>query len=137
MIMYLTFGDYYGDGHRQYKMIFAEGQSVNKVKEAERKMKEACPNFYMAEDYEDGSIGEETWKLIEQIYPIERFKQYDENHGWRPEDTWTDIKQSNGFYYIDVYIDIYVYLLNHFGAEITQVEIPHALDTQSCYGWFE
>lgn len=137
MIMYLTFGDYYDDGHGKFKIVFVEGSDPKAVERAEKRLKEQYPNFYMAEDYEDCSFNDAAWEAIKTSdYPIWRFAEKDKNHNWSGVKDWDEIKANNGFYYIDVIIDIYIWLLNDFGAGIQQIDIPHALDTNVGYGWF-
>ena len=137
MIMYLTFGDFYDDGHGKFKIVFVRGENPGAVRDAEKKLREQYPNFYMAEDYEDCSFSEDVWQAIETSgYPIWRFAEKDENHNWEGVNGWDEIKEYNSFYDIDVMIDIYIWLLNDFGAGIERVELQHALDTNVGYGYF-
>ena len=137
MIMFLTFGDYYNDGHGKFKLIFVEGDDPKAVQIAETKIKERYPDLYMAEDYEDGSLNDVAWEAIKNsAYPISRFASIDESHNWEGVTDWEEIKQGNGYYDINVIIDIYIWLLNEYGAGITQIEVPHALDSNIGYGWF-
>ena len=137
MIMYLTFGDYYDDGHGKFKIVFVEGEDPKAVEYAEQQLRKCYPNLYLAEDYEDGSFSNDTWKAIDENgYPIWRFTRIDESHNWEGVTDWDEIKKENGYYDINVIIDIYIWLLNAFGAGIKQIEIPHALNTDVGYGWF-
>lgn len=137
MIMYLTFGDYYDDGHGKFKIVFVEGEDPKAVTLAKEQLIKQYPDFYMAQDYKSCKFNDSAWEAIEASgYPIWRFAEKDENHNWNGVNSWDEIKTANGFYDIDVIIDIYIWLLNDFGAGIKLVEIPHALDTNVGYGWF-
>ena len=68
MKMYhLPFGDWSGDGHREFRVIPVKCEDPNTFKEAEDKIKEKYGKYffsYMADDSEDATIGEEIWKAV-------------------------------------------------------------------------
>ena len=79
MKMYhLPFGDWSGDGHREYRVIPVMCEDKDTFEKAEIKIKEKYGEYFfhnLADRYEDSTIGKEIWKAVleDTDYTIENF----------------------------------------------------------------
>ena len=125
MKMYhLPFGDWSGDGHREFRVIPVKCEDPNTFKEAEDKIKEKYGKYffsYMADDYEDATIGEEIWKAVieDTSYSVEDFLKdidgYDINNIHTLGDVYDNFK--NEPMNIEVVIGMYLALVRAYGAK--------------------
>lgn len=130
MKMYhLPFGDWSGDGHREYKIVPVMCEDKDTFKKAENKIKEKYGEYffsYMADDFEDATIGEEIWKAVleDTNYTIDNFLD-DIDDTYRTEGITTleqAVKElSNEPMPIKVVIGMYLALVRAFGAEFEVV----------------
>lgn len=126
MKMYhLPFGDWSGDGHREYRVIPVMCEDKDTFKKAEDKIKEKYGQYFfghMADDFEDDIIGEEIWKAVleDTDYTIDNFLD-DIDDTYRTDGITTfeqAIKElSNEPMPIEVVIGMYLALVKAYGAE--------------------
>lgn len=125
MKMYhLPFGDWSGDGHREFRVIPVKCEDPNTFKEAEDKIKEKYGEYffsYMAEDFGDATIGEEVWKVVleDTDYSVEDFLKdidgYDTDDIHTLSDVYDNFK--NEPMNIEVVIGMYLALVRTYGAK--------------------
>ena len=120
MKMYLPFGDWSGDGHRQWNKVLIEAPSMEHLLEAQKQITEKYGDDffnYFADNYEDGSLGVKIWKALEEAqYPVERLKEKDDWNDWTGIVDFSECYEYS--FNIDVIIDTFVWLLNAHGAQI-------------------
>lgn len=135
----LSFGDYYDDGHGKHEEIFIQTENIDSVLAAKKEVNKR--KLYLANDYNDSSICDETWKLlIESGYTITQLAEVfdcriDEDYATLEDFFKSDDSEKN-YLSIDVIEDIYLHLLRYFGAEFTVVPIK-IIDCDAGYGCFE
>lgn len=125
MKMYhLPFGDWSGDGHREFRVIPVKCEDPNTFKEAEDKIKEKYGEYffsYMAEDFGDATIGEEVWKAVleDTDYSVKDFLKdidgYDVDGIHTLGDVYDNFK--NEPMNIEVVIGMYLALVRTYGAK--------------------
>lgn len=130
MKMYhLPFGDWSGDGHREYRVIPVMCEDKDTFEKAETKIKEKYGDYFfhnMADRYEDSTIGEKIWKAVleDTDYTIDNFLD-DIDDTYLTEGITTleqAIKElSNEPMPIEVVIGMYLALVRAFGAEFEVV----------------
>lgn len=149
MLINLYFGDYYDDGHGHYYHTCVEAESIDIIFATKEKIKEDYPHFFdqLAYHYLDNSIGPEVEKaLLAANYPAERFcekmddTEYDEFESLEAifnSEPWE--KNEHKIYTIELVADIIIWMLNYYGANITEVEKPECptITFTSGYGLFE
>ena len=129
MKMYhLPFGDWSGDGHREFRVIPVRCEDKDTFAKAENKIKEKYGErfFYgMAHDFEDATLSEEVWQAVlnDTDYSLEDFIKADE---WHNTDDFTTLKEcydelKNEGMPIEVVIGMYLALVRAFGAEFEVV----------------
>jgi hypothetical protein len=134
----LSFGDYYDDGHGKHQEIFIQTENIDSVLTAKKEINRK--NLYLANDYEDSSLCDKTWKLlIESNYTITQLAEaldnrIDEDYATLEEFVNSDDNQKN-YLFINGIIDIYLHLLRYFGAEFTVVPVE-IIDCDAGYGCF-
>lgn len=78
MKFYIPFGDWSSDGHGCYDEVLVEAESMEKLLEAEQKIKkEYGENFFQeyAQDYDDPKISSTCWQaLIDNNFPVSVLK---------------------------------------------------------------
>ena len=133
MKMYLPFGDWSDDGHGRYETVLIEAPSMEHLLNAQIKIKEKYGEHFFssfANDYEEPYIGEKVWQaLIDTNYPIERFRETQDDIMWDKCNSITEvIAFAESEEYDDIYVtldtvkDAFIWLLNAFGAEIKVCE---------------
>ena len=139
------FGDYYNDGHGQYETIHASSPKTYEeiqaiIQRADFKFS-AFNNFYggLAVQYEEPHIGEVAWdEIIEMGYPYERFLEKIDDNTYDKYDGWDALKNTENLseivVTIELVMDIYIFVLNLFGAELT-VEDPERNEFTFEYGY--
>ena len=120
MKMYLPFGDWSGDGHKQWDKVLIEAPSMEHLLNAQKEIRAKYgENFfdYFAHDYEDAGLGEIVWQALEDAqYPITRLAEKDDCNDWVGVES---LKERRGYSFsIDVIIDTFIWLLNAYGAQI-------------------
>ena len=143
---YFHFGDYYNDGHGQYKTVYAT--SPKTYEEMERIvgkvsfMHPAFNNYYggLATQYDEPNIGEVSWvDIIEMGYPYERFLDKMDDITYDKYDGWDALKDaeilSEIVVNIELVMDIYFFALNRYGAELTITDSEHINQFMLDYGY--
>lgn len=125
MKMYLPFGDWSGDGHKQYEKVLIDAPSMKHLLNAQEKIKNKYgENFFegFATKYEEPTLTGKIWNaLVVEGYPIERLIKKDEVNDWSGLDWFefaTKYMPTNPTLGLDFIIDAFIWLLNAFGAEI-------------------
>ena len=130
MKMYhLPFGDWSGDGHREFRIIPVMCEDKDTFKKAEDKIKEKYGEYffsYMADDYEDATIGHDIWKAVleDTDYTLENFLD-DIDDTYRTEgiitleQAFTELQDEP--MPIEVVIGMYLALVRAYGAEFEVV----------------
>lgn len=117
MKMLLPFGDWSEDGHCKYDLIEIEAPSMEHLLNAENKIKAKYGKDFFehfATEYKDASIGDD---VIQALFDID----YD----FPNKDKYCDytfkecIEQDNNNFEIEYIQDMFIKLLNAYGAEIT------------------
>lgn len=130
MLMFLPFGDWSEDGHCKYELLQIEAPSMEHLLNAENKIKEKYGEDFFehfANEYEDSSLGQEVIEALLDIdydFPSvgEPFFQGIKNYSFQEyiEKYSDDIKGYDLFNLEDIQ-DMFIKLLNAYGAEITFV----------------
>ena len=125
---HLPFGDWSGDGHREYRVVAVECEDPNTFKYAENKIKEKYGGYFfsgMADEYECAVIEEEVWHAVleDTAYSVEDFLKdidgYDMDGIHTLGDAYDNFK--NEPMNIEVVIGMYLALVRAFGAEFEVV----------------
>ena len=133
----LTFGDYYNDGHGQYKYVLVKIHGD--IEQAERKLNEAYPDLYLASDYEDNTLNDVAWKaLMELGYTGEQYADAADDSDYSNmtlEEIRAYVDEHGEGACISLVMDIAIFLLNAFGAGIERVEYEarHYNDGYGCF----
>lgn len=125
MKMYLPFGDYSGEGHKQWDKVLIEAPSMEHLLEAQKKIKAKYgENFFegFATEWEEPTLTGKIWNaLIVEGYPISKLIEKDDVNDWSGLE-WYEFAlkylPTNPFVSIEFVIDAFIWLLNKFGAEI-------------------
>ena len=144
MKMYLPFGDWSHDGHGQYEKILISAPSMDNLLNAQQKIKDKYGKFFFqhfATEYMDSSIGDDIWQALEDTgYLVERLIEKDEVNDWTGVKSLAEIREydESPSLSLDVIIDMFIWLLNYFGAEIVRLdlreEIP-MINNWTCSGF--
>ena len=129
MKFYIPFGDYSGDGHKQYCNVLVSAPSMEGVAAAQKFYEEKYDEWFWrkyADDYGDPSITPEIEQaLLDTNYPIERFSQYQDDISFDDFKTLEELFNSDFWkkewkhnITLDTCIDTFIWLLNAAGAEI-------------------
>ena len=129
MKFYIPFGDYFGDGHKQYCNVLVSAPSMEGVAAAQKFYEEKYDEWFWrkyADDYGDPSITPEIEQaLLDTNYPIERFSQYQDDISFDDFKTIEELFNSDFWkegwkrnITLDTCIDTFIWLLNAAGAEI-------------------
>lgn len=151
MKFFIPFGDWSDDGHGKYVTVLVEAPSMDHLLEAQKKIKAKYGEHFFsdfANHYEEPYLSEENWQaLIDTNYPVERFKEYEDDIRYENckdiaevvelgpyEDSYSD----KIFVTLAVVKDTFIWLLNAFGAEIQVCEdhqqIP-MICNWTCFGF--
>ena len=129
---YFHFGDYYGDGHRQYTTICLESPKTRQeIQEIINKIDELHPIFNkwdsgLANQYDEPHIGNIAWdEIIELGYPYIKFLTALDDANYDEYDSWEAVKAvhqlSDICVNIELIIDIWLFIMNQYGAELEEV----------------
>ena len=143
MKMYhLPFGDWSGDGHREFRVIPVKCEDPNTFKEAEDKIKEKYGEYffsYMAEDYGDATIGEEVWKAVleDTNYSVEDFLKNIDGYDTDDIHTLSDVYDNfkNEPMNIEVVISMYLALVRTYGAKFEIVPNVEMITNVAALGY--
>lgn len=138
---YFHFGDYYGDGHREYRTVLCESpKSYDELQAIIKKIEFQHPAFQnwdggLANCYEKPHIDAASWEDIIRLgYPVESFIEKADDSDYSDIKKWEDFGEIEDltelYINIEVVIDIFVFIMNYYGAELTIVpEEPHNIFT--------
>lgn len=144
---YFHFGDYYGDGHRQYTTICCQSpKTQQEIQEIINKIDELHPAFNnwkdngLAIQYDEPHIGNESWKdIIKLGYPYEKLGilledlEFDNYTGWDDLKERYDLREI--YVNIDFIMDVFLFVMNYYGAELTEVVEDHSNHFDFGYGY--
>lgn len=146
---YFHFGDYYGDGHgRHVTVCYNSPKSKQEIQEIINKIDFKHPSFNswdagLAKQYDEPHIGEAAWEEIIKLgYPYERLGiilddlEFDKYSGW--DDLKNQYKLSDIYVNIDFIIEVFIYIMNYYGAELTEIieDKSNHFDFDYGYGCF-
>ena len=133
MKFYIPFGDYSGDGHKQYCNVLVSAPSMEGVAAAQKFYEEKYDGWFWnnyADDYGDSSITPEIEQaLLDTNYPLERFSHCQDDIRFDDFETLEELFKSDFWkeewehnITLDTCIDTVIWLLNAAGAEIIREE---------------
>lgn len=133
MKFYIPFGDYSGDGHKQYCNVLVSAPSMEGVAAAQKFYEEKYDNWFWAhyaDEYGNSSITLEIEQaLLDTNYPLERFSQCQDDIRFDDFETLEELFKSDFWkeewghdITLDACIDTFIWLLNAAGAEIVREE---------------
>ena len=120
MKFYIPFGDWSNDGHGKYKKILVKAPSMELLLEAEKKIKEKYSNLFFrgfANEYGEPFLSEDVKNALKENCP--EFLLKEDNYG----------------YDIDEIIDLFISLLNAFGANIVKIDEYPMICNWTCRGF--
>ena len=139
MKMYLPFGDWSEDGHKQYKKILIDAPSMEHLLEAQYKIKDWYGNSFFALFGEDNScLGKAVWDaLIITKYPVERLIELEDNNDWNGINSINQLLEidPNPYVGLDFVIDAFIWLLNAYGAQIIRLDDIPMICNWTCPGF--
>ena len=143
---YFHFGDYYGDGHRQYVTVCLESPKTRQeIQEIINKIDFKHPafnNWYggLANEYEAPHIGNVAWdEIIKLGYPYEKLGillddlEFDNYTGWDDLKEKYDLREI--YINIDFIMDVFLFVMNYYGAELTEVVEDNSNHFDFGYGY--
>jgi hypothetical protein len=124
-----------GDGHGRYETILVEAPSMEHLLNAQIKIKEKYGKYFFssfANEDETPYFIDTIWQaLIDTNYPIERFKEKQDNIIWEKCSSISEaikLSKTDEYGYDDISIelelvkDAFIWLLNAFDAEIVRLD---------------
>lgn len=133
MKMYLPFGDWSCDGHGHYEKVLIDAPSMEHLLKTQEKIKQKYGAKFF-EEMETGSshFSRAVWEaLIETKYPIERFKEKEDVNDWSDCETLQEVLEiePNPYISTDLLIDVFIWILNAYGAEIKNLDDEEKIPT--------
>lgn len=143
---YFHFGDYYGDGHRQYVTICLQSiKSRKEIQEIINKIHAEHPTFNkwdggLATEYEEPHIGNDAWEEIIALgYPYIKFLDALDDADYDKYDGWEAVKAvrqlSDICVNIELIIDIWIFVMNQYGAELEEIVEDNSNHFNFNYGY--
>jgi hypothetical protein len=143
---YFHFGDYYGDGHRQYVTVCLQSpKTCKEIHEIIYKINAEHPSFDswnsgLAKQYEEPHIGNEAWdEIIGLGYPYIKFLNTLDDADYDKYDNWEAVKAvhqlSDICVNIELIIDIWLFIMNQYGAELEEVVEDNSNHFDFDYGY--
>ena len=135
MKMYLPFGDWSGDGHKQFEKILIDAPSMDHLLEAQKQIKAKYGEFFFshfADSWEDSSIGDDVFQALEDTnYPFEKFIKLDDVNDWSELSCIEQLRSYDKYpsFSLDLIIDMFIWLLNAYGAQIVCLEESENIPT--------
>ena len=143
---YFHFGDYYGDGHRQYTTICCQSPKTREeIQEIINKIEFQHPAFNnwdsgLANQYDEPHIGNVAWdEIIKLGYPYEKLGilledlEFDNYTGWDDLKARYELKEI--YINIDFIMDVFLFVMNYYGAELTEVVEDNSNHFDFDYGY--
>ena len=143
MKFYIPFGDWSGDGHKCYEKVLVEAESMEKLLEAENKIKAIYGEDFFegyAEKYDNPQLDPKCWQaLLDNNMPISLLEEYDESNDWTGFSTLKEAleEDSNPYVDLDFVITSFIFLLNQYGAGIMVLNEPYIpeINNWTCPGF--
>ena len=143
MKFYIPFGDWSKDGHGHYEKVLVEAESMEKLLEAENKIKAIYgENFFegYAEKCDNPRLAPKCWQaLLDNNMPISLLEEYDELNDWTGFSTLKEAleEDSNPYVDLDFVITSFIFLLNQYGASIMVLNEPYIpeINNWTCPGF--
>ena len=143
---YFHFGDYYGDGHRQYTTICCQSpKNREEIQEIINKIEFQHPAFNnwdggLANQYDEPHIGNVAWdEIIKLGYPYEKLGILLEDLEFDNYTGWDDLKEryelKEIYINIDFIMDVFLFVMNYYGAELTEVVEDNSNHFDFGYGY--
>lgn len=143
---YFHFGDYYGDGHRQHVTTCLQSPKTGKeIQEIIYKINAEHPIFDkwdggLAKQYEEPHIGDVAWdEIIELGYPYEKLGQMLDDLDFDKYEDWESLKTehqlSDIYVNIELIMDIWLFVMNQYGAELEEVVEDNSNHFDFDYGY--
>ena len=143
---YFHFGDYCGDGHRQYVTVCCQSPKTREeIREIINKINELHPTFNSWKDglaiqYEEPHIGNESWEdIIKLGYPYIKFLNTLDDADYDKYDNWEVVKAVHQLadicVNIELIMDIWLFVMNHYGAELEEVVEDNSNHFDFDYGY--
>ena len=139
MKVYLPFGDWSGDGHKQFENILVDISSKEKLIVAQHRIKLKYGNDFFktfANEYQNPQLSKNNWQaLIDTNMPIFYLQKYDECNNWSDCFSIEDALKLDPSPYLslDFIVIAFIWIMNKHGAEITQ--LPLSEDILQINGW--
>ena len=143
---YFHFGDYYGDGHRQYTTVCLESPKTHQeIQDIINKIDFKHPAFNnwdsgLANQYDVPHIGNVAWdEIIKLGYPYEKLGillddlEFDSYTGWDDLKEKYDLREI--YVNIDFIMDVFLFVMNYYGAELTEVVEDNSNHFNFGYGY--
>ena len=129
MKMYLPFGDWSGDGHKQWDKVLIEAPSMEHLLNAQNKIKEKYGEDFFdgfATEWEEPTLTGKIWNaLIVEGYSINKLIEKDDVNDWSGLNWYefaTKHLPTNPSLGLEFIIHAFIWLLNKFGAQITVLD---------------
>ena len=125
---HLPFGDWSGDGHREFRVIAVMCEDPDTFKHAEDKIKEKYGKYFftnMADEYGCAIVGRDIWDALitDTNYSVNDFLKTVDGYDTTDINTFADIYDNfkDKAMNIEVVIEMYLHLVRAFGAEFEVV----------------
>ena len=125
MKMYLPFGDWSNDGHGKWDKMLIAAPSMEYLLNAQKKIKDIYGEHFfngMANQYEVPCFSKDVWQALKDSnYPIERMWETEDCNDWSDCNSIDEVLAEDECpsLSIDFIMDVFIWLLNWQGAEIT------------------
>ena len=144
--MYIPFGDWSEDGHGKYEKVLVDAPSMELLRDAQEKIQQKYgENFFdnFASKYEEPYLSEDIWKaLIDTKYPVDKIigeVEIDTDESFTLSDIDSIEKilslDNNPLVSLNFVINIFIWLLNAYGARIERCEDYPMICNWSCKGF--
>lgn len=142
---YFHFGDYYNDGHGRFETVCVESPCTREeIQDIINKIDFKHPSFNnwkcgLATRYEKSRIEQIAWDEILALgYPIQRFIETNNDINFNFS-SWEELQEKYTLPELDVtidtVIDIYLFVLNYYGANVTPIPIDTSNHFSFGYGY--
>lgn len=143
---YFHFGDYYGDGHRQYVTVCLQSfKTRQEIQEIINKINVEHPIFDnsdegLAKQYDEPHIGNDAWEEIIKLgYPYIKFLDALDDVQYDKYDNWEAVKSAHQLsdicVNIELIMDIWLFVMNQYGAELEEIVEDNSNHFDFDYGY--
>jgi hypothetical protein len=143
---YFHFGDYYGDGHKQYSTLCLQSPKTKEELQAIIEKVKSIHSIFdnweggLARQYNEPHIGEVAWEEIIKLgYPYEKLGEFLDDIEFDIYKNWEELKELNYlpaiYVNIEFIMDVWIFVLNYYGAELEEVEVEDDNHFDFGYGY--